>query len=468
VGTLTSLLDLSTAGLQADQLALNVTADNVANQNTPGYTRQVVTFKDGDYVTLGDGVLRSSSGPRASASSARDLELERAVQAEQQAESSSSTLGTIYTQIQTLFGVSGSGSAAGSTEIGTALDGLFSSLTALTGAPSDAATRQGVLSAANTLASSLNSASTQLTEIGTSLGEQAVSTVGQINALTATIGTLNDQIAAESPTSDAGTLEDQRQTAIEQLSQYVGLSQSTSQNNQINLTTVNGALLVVGGNGYKLSASNAGGTTAIRNSDGTNITAGLTGGSLGGLLHAAEVDVPQVSTALDTLAYSLGSQINQQNEAGLDGNGNAGQAIFTLPASSTGAANVIAVIPTAASAVAAAATGEGTSGNGNATALANLAQAANTSGETLDAFYASLISQIGTTAAAITEQNTAQQANLTKLTTQRDSESAVDLNEEAANLTTYQRAYQASAQVFTIADSIFADAINLGVESAVS
>jgi len=468
VGTLSSLLNLSTAGLKADQYALNVTANNVANQNTAGYTREVANFQDGDYVTLNNGSVESSSGPTVTESAARDLQLERDVQTQQQAVASSTSLTSIYSEIQSVFGVASSGTTAGTTQIGTAIDSFFSSLTTLTSNPDNAATRQSVLSAASTLTTAFNSASTQLTQLGNSLSIQAGDTVAQINALTQTVATLNEQISGVAPTTDAGSLEDQRQTAIEQLSQYVGLNQTTTQNNQITLTTTSGASLVVGANAYNLSTGSASGTTQVYDFEGNDVSTGLTGGSLGGILQGITQDIPSVTTALDTLAYSIGTQVNTQNEAGLDGNGNAGTAIFSLPASSTGAAGKISVIPTAASAVAAAGTGEGTSGNTNATALADLAQAANTSGETFDVYYASIISQVGTTAAAITAQNTAQQTDLTSLTTQRDSYSAVDLNEEASNLTVYQRAYQASSQVFTIADTVMADAINLGVESAVS
>jgi flagellar hook-associated protein 1 FlgK len=61
-----------------------------------------------------------------------------------------------------------------------------------------------------------------------------------------------------------------------------------------------------------------------------------------------------------------------------------------------------------------------------------------------------------------------QQASLTQLTTERDSLSAVSLDTEASNLTLYQRSYQAASQVFSIADTIMASAINIGVEVAVS
>jgi flagellar hook-associated protein 1 FlgK len=89
-------------------------------------------------------------------------------------------------------------------------------------------------------------------------------------------------------------------------------------------------------------------------------------------------------------------------------------------------------------------------------------------GQTASGFLASFLGKIGSDTAAATTDNGAQQATLTQLTTQRDSLSGVSLDEEAGHLTQYQRAYQAAAQVFNIANSIMASALNLGVQTSVT
>jgi flagellar hook-associated protein 1 FlgK len=178
--------------------------------------------------------------------------------------------------------------------------------------------------------------------------------------------------------------------------------------------------------------------------------------------------LPGYQSALDTLAFSIGTQVNQQNGTGIDANGNPGAALFTLPTSSNGAAALIQVATTDPNAVAAAATGEGSAGNTNASALADLSSATIAGGQTASGFLASFLGQIGSDVSAATTDNSAQQATLTQLTTQRDSLSGVSLDEEAANLTQYQRAYQAAAQVFNIANSVMASALNLGVETSVT
>jgi flagellar hook-associated protein 1 len=469
MGTLTSLMDMSRQALMADQTALNVTANNVSNQNTPGYTREVVNWQPVDAVTINGSKFYITENSGQSAISQRDRVLEQRVQQQTQVQGQSSALESAMQEIQNIFGLSSTSESASSTALGSAMDSYFGALSKLSASPSDASVRQSVLTAANTLASTFNSSAQQLAQISSSLDQQVGTVVGQVNTLTATIASLNKQIASISPNQDAGTLEDQRQQAITQLSQYVGLNQTTTENNGITLTTSNGALLVSGDQSYAMSTAQVSGTThVLAGIAGQDVTSGLTGGTLGGVLQARDQELPVVVTALDNLAYGIGTQTNLQNEQGLDGNGNAGQALFSLSATANGAAASIQVATTDPNAVAAAAVGEGSAGNGNALALADLSTANVVGGQTASGYYAALLGQIGTATASASTDNTVQQATLTQLTTQRDSLSGVSLDEEAANLTQYQRSYQAAAKLLTIADSIMSSAINLGDQVAVS
>jgi len=467
MGTITSLMNIARQALTGNQEALNVTGNNVANQNTAGYTRQVVSFQSVDAVTLSGGTY--GSGVVASATSQRDRVLEQQVQQQTQTQAQSGALESALQQIQNIFGLSSTTSSASSTVLGTAIDSFFSSLSALAGNPSDTATRQSVLTAANTLAAAFNSASNQLTQVSTSLNQQVIGDVSQVNSLTKTIASLNTQITALSPNADAGTLEDQRQQAIAQLSKLVGLDQISTENNGITLTTSGGAVLVSGSQAFALSTTQVGGTTHIlAGVGGQDVTSNLAGGDLGGVLQARDHQLPSYQSALDSLAFAVGTRVNQQNALGVDGNGNPGAALFSLPPVPTGAAALIQVATANPKAVAAAGTGEGSAGNTNASALANLSSANIVNGQTATGFLASFLGQIGSDTAAATTNNSAQQTTLTQLTTQRDSLSGVSLDQEASNLTQYQRAYQAASQVFNIANSIMASAINLGVQTAVN
>lgn len=170
---------------------------------------------------------------------------------------------------------------------------------------------------------------------------------------------------------------------------YIGFDQTRTENNGLTLTTANGAPLVSEGQSYALGTAVVNGNVDVVSSAGQDITSGLSGGSLGGILQARDQDLPAVSSALDSLAYAIGSAVNTQNEAGLDANGNPGGVLFTLPATSVGAASTISVATLDPNAIAAAAVGEGSSGGTNATALSGLAIAALLNGQTAAEYYAS-------------------------------------------------------------------------------
>src|ERR1700676_4468714 len=100
MGTLISLMDISRQALLADQSALNVTANNVANQSTAGYTREVVNWQPVDAVTING----PASGTEQIAISQRDRVLEQRVQQQTQVQAQSSALESAMQQVQSVFG----------------------------------------------------------------------------------------------------------------------------------------------------------------------------------------------------------------------------------------------------------------------------------------------------------------------------------------------------------------------------
>jgi flagellar hook-associated protein 1 FlgK len=467
MSTLASLFDLSRGALLADQAALNVTANNVANQNTAGYTNQVVSWTEGDTVALSGG-QRQILSPTVTTSSLRDRVLEQRVQQQTQQQSSTAAEAAVLGQIENVFSISTSATSAASTQLGTSIDSFFNSLSALAANPSDAATQTAAVNAATVLANTFNAAASGLASVQTSVNSSLQTSVTQVNDLTATIAKLNNEISSNDPNQDAGQLEDQRQNALAQLSQYIGLNQIATESNGITLTTTGGTLLVAGSQSFNLAATQTGSSTVLEDSSGNNITATVGGGSIGGQLNAQSVDLPAAQNALDALAFRIGSQINQTNQTGLLPTGAAGGAIFSIPSTANGAAASISVISPTVSGFASAGIGEGSTGNTNANALIAVGNTLDLSGQTITGNLAALLGDIGSNSAALQEQSAAQQASLTQLTTQRDTLSGVNLDTEASNLTIYQRAYQAAAQVLTIVNTLLASSINLGTETTVT
>jgi len=473
MGTISTAFNISTGALDADQAALDMIANNTANVNTPGYTLETPTWEQNDAVTLNGmslGMGVTMTGPQ----SQRSLVLEQAMQQQTQTESASSAQLTALDQMQALFSGATSTGTDTSEEsgIGSDLENLFEAFSALEGSPADDAARQQVLSAAEALASDFNGAASQLESQQQSLNEQAGSVVEQANALLEGVAQLNVQIETTSPDADAGTLEDQRQQDLTQLSQLIGIRTVTTENNGLTVTTAGGALLVSQGQVFQMTSGESGGVTHFYDSQGNDITADLTsgGGQIGGILTARDQDIPEAESSLDTLAYNVATQINTQNEAGSDLNGNAGAAIFSLPGTATeadpaGSAAGMAVVMTDPSQIAAAAAGEGSSDNTNATAMANLANSDIVGGETPTQYFSDFVTSLGNQVSEVSSENTAQQAALTQLQDQIGSLSGVSLNDEAAQLETLEQSYEAASKVFTTLDLVMTSALNLGVET---
>lgn len=467
MATLNTAFNIATGALNADQAALNVVSNNVANANTPGYTREVATFLENDPITI-NGVSYGTGVTMTGGVSQRSLALDQALQQQNQAASASGARLMALQQVEAVFNqttTANSSSAAGG--IGQDMSSFFDSLSALESSPASVSLRQQVLTSATNLAADFQSASAQLSTQQTSLDQQTASLVTQVNSLTQSLAQLNQQIESASPNSDAGTLEDQRQQALQQLSQLIGVHQIQTENNGIEITTSSGALLVAGSQSFSLSTASISGSLHVYDSAGNDITSSLTngGGQIGGRLTVRGQDIPQVQSALDTLAYDLGSAVNTQNQAGSDANGNPGVAIFNLPATATGAAPQISVAITSPAQIAAAASGAGPSDDTNLLAMAGLQNQSIVGGVTPTSYYSDFVTALGSLVSSVSTQNSAQQASVSQLQNQIGSLSSVNLNEEAASLETFEQSYESASKIFTVLNQVMVVALNLGVET---
>lgn len=471
MATLNMAFDIASNALEADQSALNIVSNNVANASTPGYTREVANWEESAPVTI-NGVSYGQGAQVTGPVSQRDRVLEQSLQQQNQVASASSARLNALDQLQSVFSqvtTSNSSSSTDATDgISQDLSAFFNSLSQLESSPADNSLRQQVLTAAQNLAGDFQAASSQVSGQQTSLDQQSSSLVNQINALTQSIASLNVQIQSTSPNADAGTLEDQRQQDLSQLSQLIGIHQIQTENNGLTITTSSGALLVSEGQSYTLSSAPVSGVTHFYDTEGNDITTSLAsgGGEIGGLLTVRDQDIPQVQSALDTLAYDLGTAVNTGNEAGSDTNGNAGVAIFNLPSTSAGAAAGISVAITSPSQIAAAGAGLGSSDDTNLQAMAALANQSIVGGTTPADYYSDFVSTLGSLVSQVGTQNTAQEASVTQLQNVVNSLSSVDLNDEASAMETLEQSYQAAAKIFTILDSVMLSALNLGVPTA--
>jgi flagellar hook-associated protein 1 FlgK len=477
MGTISSAIHLISGALNADQAALSIVANNVANANTTGYTEEKPNWEENSPVSI-NGVYNGTGVTETGATSVRDRVLvERLDQQQQMAAASTSRLSALNT-IQALFTPDSGSASATAGDIGSDITSFFNSFSALEANPTNNALRQQVLSTATTLAGDISNAANGLDSQQRSLDQEAAAVIPQVNALTGAIAQLNAQIQSTTPNGDAGVLEDQRQQDLSRLSQLIGINQISTENNGLSITTASGQTLVSEGSNNPMTSGMVNGVTHFFVGT-TDITGQLAsgGGLLGGYLTARDQDIPGVLASLDQLAYGIGTAVNAQNNAGVDLNGVGGTGvnplnpplnIFDQPAAVAGSALSMVVTMTDANQIAAAGPAGGTGDNSNAVALAGVANSATVNGKSPTDFYSNFVTMLGAAVAEVQTENTAQNASVTQLQNQNNSLSAVNLNDEAAAMQQLERSYQAASQVFTILNTIMTSALNLGVATAVA
>lgn len=452
MSSLLSTMFLATGAMAADQGALEATTNNAANVNTPGYSREVPILQQNPPVVVGN-LTYGTGVSLAKLESVRDPILQLSIQQEtgQQGELNSFT--SALSQTQTLF-------TAGASDIGSEISNLFSSISQLSTNPSSTALRQSVLTAASNLTSTFNNTASNLSAQRSSLDLNVVQSVQQVNTLTQQIAGLNGQITSlQNLGQDAGTFIDQRDVLINQLSGLIDVSEIKSDSG-ITLTTSNGTALVSGTQSFSLTTQP--GASGVQHifSQGADITSTLNSGALGGLIEVRDQKIPALLTSLDTLASGLATAFNSANTAGFDLNGNAGGALFT-PVVGAGSAANIGVAITDPALIAASSDGSAAS-NGN---LANLSAIQNQTiiaGATPTTYYGNIVFSVGNDVSNGTAELQSSQLVLQQLQDQRGSISGVSLDEEAANMTQYQQAYDAAAHIVTTVDQMLETVINMG------
>jgi len=172
--------------LNADQAALNVIANNVANASTPGYTKETPTWQENDPILI-NGVSTGTGATETGATSQRDRVLEERLNQQQQLASASGSRLTALDSIQALFTPDSGSASSTAGDIGSDLTGFFKSFSSLEANPTNSALRESVLSSASTLAVDISNAANSLNAQRSGLNQQAVGVVDQVNALATAI-----------------------------------------------------------------------------------------------------------------------------------------------------------------------------------------------------------------------------------------------------------------------------------------
>lgn len=322
---ISGIVNTALTGLQAAQDALQITGNNIANVNTPGYSQENVvqsnaipTFIGGQYYGNGTQI--------ASVQRSYSRFLQGQVWT---ATASASGQATLSSSLQQVLGVLSSGS------VSTQVSQFFSGVAQVAASPSDLPARQSMLSNAQNLSATFQSLGQQLAGIGTGINQQIGQSVTQINSLTQQIAQINGQIASTQGNGNSvpNDLLDQRDQLVTQLNSQVGVQMLKQSNGQTNIYLSNGQVLVAGTQAFALqtqpSAYNQQTSDVAYASNGADITNNITGGTLGGLLQFRSQSLNPAENGLGQLADGIAGALNAQQSQGLNLNGTSGTAIFS-------------------------------------------------------------------------------------------------------------------------------------------
>jgi flagellar hook-associated protein 1 len=448
-------ISIALSSMMAHQSAISVTANNVSNINTPGYSRQRADLKEGPAVFTGTQMV-GTGVDMSSITSLRDRVLELRIDSEMQQQGSLQAQVDSLSDIQVLF-------SSHTQNIGDSMNAFFNSLSELSTSPSDTSLRQNVMMSASNLANNFQNTATTLQQRQFSIDLDVQQSVDEVNQITAQLARLNSEIASHGTLKEAqmGTLVDRRMNLLQQLSALMG-NQVTQGDDGTTVTTATGNPLVVGSRSFALSTEKlADGAMQIKLGE-NDITGSIAGGKLGGLLEVRDNTISGIMSQLDTLASDLANNFNAAHRQGFDLNGKPGGDFFVAPpASGAGAAASFALNITDASQLAASSDGD-TGSNANLNKLIAVRDQTDANGDRLIDQYSNIAFHIGSAISnAETELNASEMIS-EHLEDQRGAVSGVSLDEEAADLVRFQRAYEAAARVLSVISDLTEAAVTMG------
>ncbi|MDN0074264.1 flagellar hook-associated protein FlgK [Crenobacter sp. SG2303] len=317
------------SGLNAAQGGLSVIGNNIANVNTPGYNRQVVNLSNRSPLGFGSSFFGTGVDLN-SVSRVYDKYLTQQVQHASTQNSSYQSQLTFLNQLDSAMSDSSSG-------LSSSLQNFYSALQGLSSQPSSLPSRQSVISMGQALASQFQSIDSRLTELHNGANAQITSSVGSVNALVDTISKLNQQITALSGQGAPNDLMDQRDQAMSQLNQQVGVSAIVQADGSYSVFLSSGQALVQGNSVNHLAtqpdpADPQDVQLTLTSPNGTNTVIGtnsLNGGTLAGLFTVRDGALKNAQTQLGNMAIDFSTAMNYQSQLGVDLNGNTGGPMFT-------------------------------------------------------------------------------------------------------------------------------------------
>lgn len=426
------MLNNALSGLNAANIALTVSGQNVANAAVEGYSRQQAQFKTSN-VYLGG--VEVASVDRVVDAFLND-DIWRTNSDTRYYENKQSYLGFIEQIIGT-----------DSLNLNNSLASLTDALNAAATKPDSQAFRQQFLSSAEGFMQDIAQINGALAGQATKLNAQMSNVALNVSSITKQIAEINSSIGlATANKQSTAELKDNRERLVNQLSGHIGVSIVERDNGFIDISTLSGAPLVVGSKAASISVN---GTTVTSNFIGQEFTLDKNvGGQFGGLISVDNDVIKPTLATLNDLVAGLADDMNGALQSGFDLNNDPGEALFTYnPLNPLGTIDLNPAITTDKLGF----KDSSTSGPGDNSNIANIVASMAGKGDKFTLLVGDL--------AITSKQNLSSITTATNLSENaiaaRDSYSGVNLDEEAANLMHFQQMYSANAKVISTADQMF-------------
>lgn len=307
------------SGLSATSVQISVTSSNISNADTTGYTRKAANQSSSITNGVGTGVTVTGI-----TSTVDKLLLKSLISATSDL-GAADTTNTYLTSLEKLYGsTSSTDDSSTGTSLANSIASLESVLSSLASTPSSASLQSNVLSALDDVASQLRETSSGIQKLRSDADKEIASSIGDVNTDLQQIADLNAQIkqtaAAGQSTAD---LEDQRNTALQDLASKMNISYFTASNGDLQIYTTSGQTLVDSSAhtiSYTAAANVTASTTYTAGSsssgfsaitvNGVDITSQILGGDIGSLITLRDKTLPAAQLQLDQLAQQLSYAMN--------------------------------------------------------------------------------------------------------------------------------------------------------------
>jgi flagellar hook-associated protein 1 FlgK len=467
-------LRLGTRALAAQRQGVEVAGHNLANVNNTAYARQRVSIQS----TASSDGLTDPVGSGAEVVAIRQIRnrildgqviaeggVSGSLEAQQRAlKTAQSLLGqSIDRGNKGAGGTSAADGVGGGQQLAAGLTDFFNSFASLAAQPASIAEREITLRRAAALAAQFPALDNRLSTLGTQLDESLDTELKSANALLSDIARLNGQISRTEVVSggSANDLRDQRLAKLESLSAVIGFDSIEASDGSVGIV-VGGVSLVTSDVREKTleTFTNVTGDRMIRAS-GTTDALVITSGRVHGTLDARDGGLKDLRSGINDLAKSLIDEVNSVHSAGFALDGTTGRAFFLGSSAADIRVNQALLDDPTSLQVSGSATARGD--NRVAQALSQLGNRSIVAldGQTLGNAYNRIVGRLGEDLSSVNQQLADQKVVAELLKGQRDSVSGVSIDEEMADLTRFQRGYQASAKLINTIDELMDTTLSL-------